>query len=100
MQIRLAFATDQVLILDQMRTKALASDATGAVGSLDYVMAYYPSGTKLPPGSGLDLIVERYRATVADDIIGHLRSITGADYGTGPEDWIRRVREDQLNKRT
>jgi hypothetical protein len=57
LQVQVAFASEQTGIFDSMRTQALSSDAAGAAGSLEYVVHYYPSGTKQVAGSRLDGVV-------------------------------------------
>jgi len=90
LKIRVAFASEQTQIFDEMRTKALQSDATAAAGFLEYVVRYYPSGSKQETGSRLDRIVERERTLAERDIIAHLRTKTGEDLGADPEAWIQK----------
>lgn len=90
LKLRLAFASEQVLIFDQMRDKALHSDASGAAGCLEYVVNYYPSGTKQESGSRLDRMVESARAQSVREILAYLRTKTGEDLGTDPESWIEK----------
>ena len=90
MTIRVALASEQTKIFDEMRTKALQSDPAEAVRCLDYVVSYYPSGTKQETGSRLDRIVERERALAARDIVTYLRTKTGEDLGDNPEVWIQK----------
>ena len=88
--IRLALASEQTKIFDEMRTQALQSDAAGAAGCLEYVVGYYPSGSKQETGSRLDRIVERERTLAARDIVAYLRTKTGEDLGASPEVWIEK----------
>ena len=88
--IQIAFASEQTEIFDEMRTKALQSDPAGAAGYLEYVVRYYPSGTKQEAGSKLDRIVERERAFAERDIMAYLRTKTGEDLGANPEAWIQK----------
>lgn len=90
LKLRLAFASEQVHIFDEMRDKALHSDASGAAGCLAYVVNYYPSGTKQESGSRLDRIVESARGQSVREILAHLRTKTGEDLGTDPESWIKK----------
>ncbi len=90
LHIRVAFADDQTEIFEEMRDRALRAEAAEAVGYLEYVVAYYPLGTKQEAGSRLDRIVERYRALVVRDIIAHLRAKTGQDLGDDPQAWIEK----------
>jgi hypothetical protein len=90
LKIRVAFASEQTHIFEEMRTRALQSDAAGAVGCLEYVVAYYPSGTKQETGSRLDRMVERERERAVRDIVAYLRTKTGQDLGERPEAWIQK----------
>ena len=88
--IRVAWASEQNKIFDEMRTRALASDPADAAGCLEYVVSYYPSGSKQETGSLLDRMVEHERALAARDIVAYLRTKTGADLGESPEAWIQK----------
>ncbi len=90
LKLRLAFASEQVHIFDEMRDEALHSDASGAAGCLDYVVNYYPSGTKQVSGSRLDRMVESARGQSVREILAYLRTKTGEDLGTDPESWIKK----------
>ena len=90
LKIRVAFATEQTQIFEDMRTQALQSDAAGAAGCLEYVVGYYPSGSKQETGSRLDHMVERERALAVRDIVAYLRTKTGQDLGESPEAWIQK----------
>lgn len=90
LKIRVAFASEQTQIFDDMRAKALRSDPAGAVGCLEYVVSYYPSGSKQETGSRLDRMVERERALAVRDILAYLRAETGEDLGENPEAWIQK----------
>src|SRR6266404_7940002 len=81
LKIRVAFASEQTQIFEEMRTKALQSDAAGAAGCLEYVVGYYPSGSKQEAGSRLDRMVELERTLAARDIVAYLRTKTGEDLG-------------------
>lgn len=88
--IRVAWASEQTKIFDEMRTQALQSDPAGAVRCLDYVVGYDPSGSKQETGSRLDRMVERERTLAARDIVAYLRTKTGEDLGESPETWIQK----------
>lgn len=90
LKIRVAFASEQIKIFDEMRTRALTSDPAGAAGCLDYVVGYYPSGSKQETGSRLDRLVEHERTLAARDIVAYLRTKTGEDLGESPGAWIRK----------
>jgi hypothetical protein len=90
LHLRLAFASEQTQIFEEMRTKALKSGVAEAAGCLEYVTAYYPSGTKQVTGSRLDRIVERERAAAVRDIIAYLRKQTTSDLGDAPEPWVEK----------
>ncbi|MBI5684745.1 MAG: hypothetical protein HZC54_06665 [Verrucomicrobia bacterium] len=89
-KLHIAFAEDQIQIFSAMRTKALQSDAPEAASSLEYVVLYYPSGSKQEKDSRLDAMVERERARVIKEIIAYLCTKTGEDLGTSPDAWIRK----------
>jgi len=89
--VRAALADEQTQIFDEMRTQALQSTAPPDIASaLEYVVIYYPSGTKQRAGSKLDRVVERHRTAVVRDIVAHLRRTTGQDLGESPETWIQK----------
>ena len=73
-----------------MRTRALqATSPSEIAGALEYVVGYYPSGSKQCAGSRLDRVVERHRTAVVRDIIAHLRRTPGKDLGDSRDPWIR-----------
>jgi len=88
--IRVAWAEEQTKIFAEMRTRALQSDVAEAASNLEYVVGYYPSGSKQESGSRLDRIVERQRALATVAIVAHLRAKTGEDLGENPEPWVRK----------
>ncbi len=90
LKVRLMLASEQTQIFDEMRTRALKSSAAEAAGCLEYVVSYYPSGTKQVTGSRLDRMVERERAAVVRDIISYLRKQTGGDLGNAPDGWVEK----------
>ncbi|MFO0919244.1 MAG: hypothetical protein U0872_13145 [Planctomycetaceae bacterium] len=90
LKIRVAFASEQTQIFDEMRTRALQGDAAEAADCLQYVVGYYPSGSKQETGSRLDRMVERERTLAARDIVAYLRAKTGEDLGESPEVWIQK----------
>jgi hypothetical protein len=90
LKIHVAFASEQTQIFDEMRTKAMQSGPADAAGSLQYVVNYYPSGSKQETGSRLGRIVERERTLAVRDIIARLRVKTGQDLGENPDVWIQK----------
>jgi hypothetical protein len=90
LQLRVAFAKEQTEIFHEMRAKALQSDATEAADCLQYVVTYYPSGSKQQTGSRLDTLVERERTWAIREIIADLQSKTHEDLGPNPEPWIKK----------
>ena len=88
--VRIAFAADMTDIFAEMRARALQGNVAEGAICLEYVVNYYPSGTKLDTGSRLDRIVERDRARAVADIIAHLRRQTGEDLGDDPGTWIKK----------
>ncbi len=95
LSLRVAFADEQTEIFDAMRSQALAGDTTEAARCLQYVVSYYPTGTKQIQSSRLDRVVERSRARATADIIAHLRVTTRSDLGATPETWIRQYAAQQ-----
>lgn len=88
LSIRVAFAVEQTQVFEEMRLRALQTPPSEAAGCLQYVVSYYPSGTKQEAGSSLDRMVERERQRVVSDIIDYLRAKTGEDLGKEPHVWI------------
>lgn len=68
LSLEVAFAKEQIGIFETMKTKG-ADQA-----SLEYVMNYYPSGTKQRTGTPLDKIVETARSNAMIEIKAHLHS--------------------------
>jgi hypothetical protein len=58
---------------------------------LEYVVSYYPSGTKQTAGSRLDKIVERARQSTIREMISALRKRSGQDFGDDPQAWLRQA---------
>jgi hypothetical protein len=92
LKIGVAFASGQTGIFEQMRTQALESDAAQAAACLEYVVNYYPSGSKQETGSQLDRMVERERALAVLDIVAYLRAKSGQDLGEKPDAWIQKYK--------
>lgn len=91
LKVEVAFAEEQTEIFEAMRTQArAASDAKTAADCLNYVVNYYPSGSKQQTGSRLDTIVERARAIAKQEIIADLRARTGENLGDDPQVWIEK----------
>jgi hypothetical protein len=88
LSIEILFANEQTHVFDEMRAKALQSHPENAVEYLQYVVDYYPSGTKQVQGSRLDRIVERARQNAIREILADLRVKTGKDLGDDPQRWI------------
>src|ERR1700682_2734214 len=88
LSIQTSFANEQTEIFDEMRAKALQSHPDNAVKYLEYVVDYYPSGTKQVQGSRLDRIVERARQNAIREILAYLRVKTGKELGDDPQRWI------------
>jgi hypothetical protein len=94
LHLQAAFADEQTHVFDEARTRAIQSASPSDIAaSLEYVVIYYPSGSKQRAGSKLDRVVERHRLAVVRDIVAHLRRTTGQDLGEGPEPWIQKYAE-------
>lgn len=90
LKLRLMMANEQVCIFEQMRSLALQGSPSDAARCLEYVVGYYPSGTKQVVGSRLDRLVEQVRSSVEREILAYLRSKTGEDLGTDAEAWVKK----------
>jgi len=88
LKLRLAMASEQVKIFEEMRAKAIEASPSEAVRFLSYAVNYYPSGTKQVPGSRLDRMVELARASAVREIIADLKEKTGEDLGANTQAWI------------
>jgi len=91
----IAFAEEQVQIFEAMRLRAMDVPTSEAASFLNYVVTYYPSGTKQEAGSKLDHIVEQARASAIRDIVAVLRNKTGEDLGDDPQRWIHKFNAKQ-----
>jgi hypothetical protein len=87
-RLRIAFADDQTDIIEQIREKAERAGPAEAADCLNYVMAYYPSGTKQVPGSHLDRVVERARRNAVREMIALFRTKTRHEFGDDPRSWV------------
>ena len=68
-QLRIAFAEEQTQVFREMRDRAAQESDPGAIQGLkQYVLEYYPSGTKQRSGTRLDQIVETIRQDCLDTI--------------------------------
>lgn len=90
LRIRVAFASEQIQMFEEMRLRDRQTDLSEAVGHLKDVVSYYPSGTKQKAGSSLDSMVERERQHAVNEIMVYLREKTGEDLGKDPDVWIQR----------
>jgi len=89
--IRIAFAEGQVDVFFELAEKAEDADPIDAVGYLEYVIGYYPSGTKQAAGSRLDEIVEACREVAIARILAALKDKTGKELGPDPAAWREAV---------
>lgn len=92
-RIHIAFADDQTAIFEQMRRQVAQSNSAD-VQSLEYVVSYYPSGTKQSADTPLDRVVERARQSAIREIIAILRTRTYKDFGDDPKRWIEGLRHE------
>jgi hypothetical protein len=76
-----------------MEQKAKSSPPEEAAEYLEYLVNYYPSGTKQLAGSKLDRIVESARSHAIKAVIDGLRSTTGKDLGDDPKSWWTALRK-------
>lgn len=90
LKLRVAFADGQVRIFEDMKATANATtDPRKLSGQLEYVVNYYPSGSKQVTGTQLDRVVEAARSNAIAAIIGRLRAATGKDLGNDSEKWLK-----------
>jgi hypothetical protein len=94
---RVALAEEQIGIFDEMEARAKLQPYENGVDALQYVVRYYPSGTKQVEGSKLDSVVECCRTRTAQSIIDILRKKSGKDLGPNPEAWIEDIRKENLD---
>jgi hypothetical protein len=90
LKLRVAFADGQVAIFEEMEASAKGTtDPRQMSGKLEYVLNYYPSGSKQAKGTQLDRIVETARSNSIAAIIARLRTTTGKDFGNDPQQWLK-----------
>ncbi len=91
--LHVKLADEQVKVFYEKRTQSLQSSIPKEIaGNLEYVISYYPSGTKQKEGTILDQGVERSRRMVIKDIVNHLRQVTNGDLNEKPEFWIQKYK--------
>jgi hypothetical protein len=89
LKLRVAFADGQVKVFEDMRKTANGTtDPRKLSGQLQYVLDYYPSGSKQVTGTRLDRVVEAARSNSIAAIIARLRVTTGKDLGNGARSWL------------
>ena len=94
LRVQAALGEEQTLYFEEARERGLHnSRPEDIVGCIEGTLNYYPSGTKQTAGSHLDRMVERARRLAVDDMIRHLKSVTGVDLGNDPQKWIERFGE-------
>jgi len=90
LKVRVAFADGQVAIFEDMKASAASTtDPLTLSGKLEYLVDYYPSGSKQLGGTQLDRVVEAARSNAMAAIIAHLRTATGKDLGNDPQAWLK-----------
>ena len=90
LKLEVAFARGQVTTFEVMRASSQTeTNANKIAEALEYVINYYPSGSKQRQRSSLDSIVETARSNAVTAIISRLRMTTGKDFGTDPNAWLK-----------
>ena len=90
LKLRVAFADGQVRIFDGMKVLANSTtDPHKLSVQLEYVLIYYPSGSKQVTGTQLDRVVESARSNAIAEIVARLRATTGKDLGNEPDKWLK-----------
>lgn len=60
-ELRISFATDQVEMFHSLTIESHENTEESIKQREEYIIGYYPSGTKQQPGSKLDKVVENAR---------------------------------------
>ena len=90
-----ALAEEQTLYFEEARDKALQSTRPEEIAQcIKGTLTYYPSGSKQTCGSHLDRMVERARRLTVDDMMRHLRHMSGQDLGNEPQKWLERFAKE------
>lgn len=94
LQMRVASARGQVAVFAAMEGSAQhTTDTRKLAECLDYVVNYYPSGSKQKVGSSLDYIVETARSNATIKILDRLRSTAAVDLGPDVNKWLQKYAE-------
>jgi hypothetical protein len=88
LRVQVALASEQCAVFEQMKDRARQGSLQEAIQCMNYVLNYYPSGTKQNSGSQLDSIVERARKQALTSIINDCRARHAVDFGDDPHKWI------------
>jgi uncharacterized protein YlxW (UPF0749 family) len=93
LELQTRSAAEQVRVFSECRRKALLLSTEEEVRDLlQYVRAYYPSGSKLREGSTLDALVEDVRLLAITDTNARLEARAGRDGGGNPDDGSAKLR--------
>jgi hypothetical protein len=91
LESQIAFAEGQVATFSAIKASAVKSTNPKDIsGQLEYIINYYPSGTKQSAGTRLDRIVENARSNAIADVLDRLRATTGRDLGDDPREWLKK----------
>jgi hypothetical protein len=85
-------AYDEVRVYYERRSMAKDADIGHAVQLLSTLVEHNPAGPRRIT-SVLDMLAERVRREVVNDIIENLRQKTGDDLGDNPDAWIQKYAE-------
>jgi hypothetical protein len=89
LKLQVALADGQITTFNEIAASGnSATDPRILSGKLEFLLNYYPSGSKQTKGTQLDRIVETARSNSIDRIIIRLRSTTGKDIGNDPQQWL------------
>ncbi|MCK9316228.1 MAG: hypothetical protein M0Q48_08815 [Verrucomicrobia bacterium] len=92
LMIRVAMAREQVMIFEYSRDEGIKKEPAECISHLQYIINYYPSGSKQIEGHRLDQIVETARAGAVREVISYLREKTGKDFGDDPQVWLDAIK--------
>jgi hypothetical protein len=99
LRLRIAYADDQITVFSaRIYSSDSITNPMQLADQLDYLVHYYPSGTKQDKGTKLDRVVEGTRSIAIAAIITRLRDITGRNLGADPQLWITEYQERSTQK--
>lgn len=71
--IHVGFAHEQIIVFEELKQKTKNGTIKEAEDCLNYAITYYPSGSKQPIGTRLDVIVETARTNAVYSITDSIK---------------------------